>query len=88
MEQGTGIQSGEKKKKYDDVYALIFGILSIVMFFVVVLAGVISGIVGIICGTRARSTSVMGKAGYILSVIGLIMNAGLWIYSILRFSAA
>lgn len=81
------MRSASAKKKYDDIYALVFGILSIALFFVVVLAGVISGIVGIVCGTKSRSESRIGKAGYFLSVIGVVLNAGLWIYSIIIHSA-
>ena len=55
--------------------ALVLGILSIVFLFICQVAGLILGIIGLRRSGRGRGTSRDADAAWVLSVIGIVLNA-------------
>lgn len=68
----------------NDILALIFGIMSIIISFFVALVGEICAIAGTVLGWKTRQTSAIGKAGFICSLIGLGLNSFIWIFGAVR----
>ncbi|MEA4853113.1 MAG: hypothetical protein VB082_02420 [Christensenella sp.] len=63
------------------IIALILGIVSLVCAFLFWPVGLICGIVGLILGSKARKSAPggMATAGFVLSIIGLILSVVLLI---------
>ncbi len=60
------------------VAPLVLGILSLVFIFIFAPVGLILGIVGVILASKAKNTvpdDMMAKAGFVMSLIGLIVCA-------------
>ncbi len=57
--------------------SLILGIVSVVFIFILPIVGLITGIIGVILGSKANKLEKtgMGTAGFVLSLIGLIICA-------------
>ena len=55
--------------------AFVLGILSIVFLFICQVAGLILGIIGLRRSGRGRGTSRDADAAWVLSVIGIVLNA-------------
>lgn len=55
--------------------ALVLGILSIVFIFICQVAGLILGIIGLRKSGRGRGESRDADAAWVLSVIGIVLNA-------------
>ena len=72
MEKGTNGQA---------VAALVLGIASIVLAFLIPLGGVICGIIGIVLGVRTKDFDAMGKGGFVCSIIGTALSVVIWILS-------
>lgn len=77
-----------KRKRRDDTTSLILGIMSLVLSLIVALAGTICAIAGLIFGARTRKESSIGRAGFVCSLIGLILNVTIWIIGAWQASIA
>nr|MBQ6242304.1 hypothetical protein [Lachnospiraceae bacterium] len=76
---GAGYRADNSKTSVVGIFALVLGILSIVCawFGYGAIAGVIFGIVGIVLGAMGRKQAQTGvaTAGFVCSLIGLILSA-------------
>jgi hypothetical protein len=72
------------KKDNSSTTALILGILSLVCGItgVASLAGSIMGIIGIVQGNKNRKYDAEAKAGFVMSIIGLILSSVVFIFFI------
>lgn len=70
------------------VASLVLGIVSIVFAFILPIIGIICGIIGIVLGVKLRNESGMAKAGFIMSIIGIILSVIMWIVTAVILQAA
>ncbi|AEV30925.1 hypothetical protein SpiGrapes_3180 [Sphaerochaeta pleomorpha str. Grapes] len=84
---GQEQQPSYPKRDSSSLTALILGILSLVCGItgVASLAGSIMGIIGIVQGNKNRKYDAEAKAGYIMSIIGLILSSLVFIFFIAFF---
>ena len=68
---------------------LVLGIISVVFAFVFNIVGLITGIIGLVLGNKAKKATPTGtaKAGFVLSIIGLILSAIFLIVGIVAAAA-
>jgi lysylphosphatidylglycerol synthetase-like protein (DUF2156 family) len=79
---GQEEQPSYQKKDNSSITALILGILSLVCGItgVASLAGSIMGIIGIVQGNKNRKFDSEAKAGFVMSIIGLILSSIVFIF--------
>ena len=73
----AGYRADESTNSTLAIVALIVGILSIVFVFIYTWVGLVLGIVGIVLSAKARkqSQTKMATAGFVCSIIGLVLSA-------------
>ena len=84
---GQEQQPSYPRRDNSSLTALILGILSLVcgLTGVASLAGSIMGIIGIVQGNKNRKYDAEAKAGFIMSIIGLILSSFIFIFFIAFF---
>lgn len=64
------------------IAALVLGIVSIIFVMVMPLIGLVTGIVGVVCASKAKSQGYIGgmqTGGFVCSLIGLVLNATVFV---------
>ena len=77
VEGAAGYRADESTNSTLAVAALVLGILSIVFVFIYTWVGLALGIAGVIVSAKARkqSQTKMATAGFVCSIIGLVLSA-------------
>ena len=77
VEGAAGYRADESTNSTLAIIALVVGILSIIFAFVYTWIGLVLGIAGIIIGAKARkqSQTKMATAGFVCSIVGLVLSA-------------
>lgn len=64
------------------IASLVLGIITLLFIFFFPIGGLVTGIIGIVCASKAKSagnSSGMQTAGFVCSLVGLVINAFIFV---------